>query len=155
MFLTTSSSGPHRRAPRVGLLAAVLLVGLALLPLIYIGLRAAEAGRNVAYWDEFETALALIMRLHTGVAPTAFIHELFSVNNEHRMVMSRLLFTASYGLTGTVNFSIISLLGNGCLLALCAILIVGAGSAARRLRLGLVLALGQFQLENGIGLAGG
>jgi hypothetical protein len=47
---------PRRRAPRVGLLATVLLVGLALFPLIYIGLRAAEAGRNVAYWDEFETA---------------------------------------------------------------------------------------------------
>ena len=148
MFLTTSSSGPHRRAPRVGLLAAVLFVGLALLPLIYIGLRAAEAGRNVAYWDEFETALALLMRLHTGVGPGVFLDELFAVNNEHRMVMSRLLFTASYWLTGTVNFSFISLLGNSCLLALCAILIVGAGTAARRLRLGLVLALGLFQLEN-------
>lgn len=139
---------PHRRAPRVGRLATVLLVVLALVPVIYIGLRATEAGRNVAYWDEFETALALIMRLHSGVAPTAFIHELFSVNNEHRMVMSRLLFTASYGLTGTVNFSVISLLGNLCLVALCAILIVGARTAARRLRLGLVLALGLFQLEN-------
>jgi hypothetical protein len=130
------------------LLATGLLVLLALLPLTYIGLRAAEAGRNVAYWDEFETALALIMRLHMGVAPGGFLEELFAVNNEHRMVMSRLLFTASYWLTGTVNFSVISLLGNFCLLALCAILIVGARTAARRLRLGLVLALGLFQLEN-------
>ncbi|MEY4814715.1 MAG: hypothetical protein RLZZ162_1788, partial [Verrucomicrobiota bacterium] len=148
MVLTTTSSVPRRRAPRVGLLATVLLVGLALLPLIYIGLRATEAGRNVAYWDEFETALALLMRLHTGVGSGVFLDELFAVNNEHRMVMSRLLFTASYWLTGTVNFSVISLLGNGFLLALCAILIVGAGTVTRRLRLGLVLALGLFQLEN-------
>ena len=124
------------------------LVALAILPLAYIGLRVTEAARNIAYWDEFETVLALIMHLHNGVAPTAFLGELFSVNNEHRMVMSRLLFTASYGLTGTVNFSFISLLGNLCLLGLCGILIVGARTAARRLRLGLVLALGVFQLEN-------
>ena len=139
---------PHRRAPRVGLVATVLLVLLSVLPLVYIGLRAAEAGRNVAYWDEYETALALIMRLHSGVTPGVFLDDLFSVNNEHRIVMSRLLFAASYGLTGTVNFSVISLFGNFCLLALCGILVVGARTAARRLRLGLVLALGLFQLEN-------
>ena len=148
MSALSSFPVPHRRAPRVGLLAAVLLVLLAVLPLGYIGLRAAEAGRNVAYWDEYETALALLMRLHSGVTPGVFLGDLFAVNNEHRMVMSRLLFTASYGLTGTVNFSVISLLGNLCLLGLCAILIVGARTAARRLRLGLVLALGLFQLEN-------
>lgn len=125
-----------------------MLVLLALLPLGYIGLRAAEAGRNVAYWDEYETALALIMRLHTGVTPGDLLNDLFAVNNEHRMVMSRLLFTASYGLTGTVNFSVISLIGNACLLALCAVLILGARTPARRLRLGLVLALGLFQLQN-------
>lgn len=139
---------PSRRAPTVGSLATVALVLLAIAPLIYIGLRAAEAGRNVAYWDEFETALALIMRLHTGVTPGAFLGDLFAINNEHRMVMSRLLFTASYWLTGTVNFAVISLLGNACLLGLCAILLVSAGTTARRLRLGLVLALGLFQLEN-------
>ncbi len=148
MPLPATSLVPHRCAPRVGLLPTVLLVLLALLPLTYIGLRAVEAGRNVAYWDEYETALALIMRLHTGVTPGVFLDELFAVNNEHRMVMSRLLFTASYWLTGTVNFSVISLIGNFCLLALCVLLIVGARTAARRLRLGLVLALGLFQLEN-------
>jgi len=126
----------------------VLLVLLAFLPLAYVGLRAVEASRNVAYWDEFETALALIMRLHSGVTPGVFLDDLFAVNNEHRMVMSRLLFAVSYGLTGTINFSAISLLGNFCLLALCAILLVGARTAPRRLRLGLVLALGLFQLEN-------
>ena len=148
--MSSASSLPVRRrhSPRVGRLAIVLLVLLALLPLAYIGLRAAEAGRNVAYWDEYETALALIIRLHSGVTPGVFLNELFSVNNEHRMVTSRLLFAASYGLVGTVNFSFVSLVGNFCLLALCGTLIVSARTAARRIRLGLVLALGLFQLEN-------
>lgn len=148
MSLPAPIASPRRRGPRISPLATVSLVLLALLPLGYIGLRAAEAGRNVAYWDEYETALALIMRLHTGVTPGDLLNDLFAVNNEHRMVMSRLLFVASYWLTGTVNFSVISVIGNFCLLALCALLVVGARAPARRLRLGLVLALGLFQLEN-------
>jgi hypothetical protein len=146
-YPATFLSPPRRLAPRERL-AAGLLVLLALLPLGYIGLRAAEAGRNIAYWDEYETALALIMRLHSGITPGTLLDELFSVNNEHRMVMSRLIFTASYWLTGTVNFTFISLLGNFCLLGLCATLLLSARTVARRLRLGVVLALGMFQLEN-------
>ena len=126
----------------------MLLVVLALIPLGYIGLRALEAGRNVAYWDEYETAIALVLRLHDGIAPAALLDELLAVNNEHRMVMSRVIFAGSYWLTGTVNFTVISLLGNASLVALCVLLVVGARTAERRLRLGVVLALVIFQLEN-------
>jgi hypothetical protein len=146
----TPAPGPvARRRPRdVRRLSTVLLVILALLPLGYIGLRALEAGRNFAYWDEYETAIALVLRLHNGIAADDLLDELLAVNNEHRMVMSRLIFTGSYWLTGTVNFTFISLLGNASLVALCVLLIVRAGTAARRLRLGVVLALVIFQLEN-------
>ncbi len=129
-------------------LIAGLLVLLALVPLAYVGLRSAEAGRNVVYWDEFETALALVLRLDTGLTPGAFLDELFAVNNEHRMVTSRLMFALSYWCTGTVNFSVVSLVGNGTLVALCLLLVGSARTAPRRLRLGLLLAFGLFQLEN-------
>lgn len=146
----TTPTVPRVRAGRLRprFLVTATLVLLALVPLGFVGVRAVEAARNVAYWDEFETAIALVLRLHSGIAPEAFLQELFAVNNEHRMVTSRLIFAASYWLTGTVNFSVISLIGNVSLIALCALLIAGAGTAARRLRLGLILALVVFQLEN-------
>jgi len=124
------------------------LVLLTLAPLAYVGQRAAEAGRNVAYWDEFETALALLLRIDRGITPAAFLQELFAVNNEHRMVTSRLLFAVSYWLTGTVNFSVICLLGNVTLVALCGLLVASARTALRRVRLGVILAFVIFQLEN-------
>lgn len=126
----------------------LLLVLIALFPLGYVGFRAVEAGGNVAYWDEYETAIALLLRLHDGARPDALFSEFVAVNNEHRMVMSRLIFAASYWLTGTVNFSAISFLGNACLLALCGLLVFAARTPARRLRLGVILALVIFQLQN-------
>ena len=87
----------------------VLAIGaLALLPVGYILIKAVAASRNVVYWDEFETALALILKLKEGTSPGEFLRDLFALNNEHRMVTSRLMFATSYWLTGTVNFSVIS-----------------------------------------------
>mgnify|MGYP001566215699 CR=1 FL=1 len=105
-------------------IAIGLLVLLALAPVAHIWTRAAEAGRNVVYWDEFDTALALVLRLDDGITAGEFLRELFAVNNEHRMVTSRLVYAASYWLAGTVNFAVISFLGNACLLALCVVLVV-------------------------------
>ncbi|MSU66826.1 MAG: hypothetical protein EXS38_12175 [Opitutus sp.] len=116
--------------------------------MVYIGLRVAEANHNIVYWDEFDTALALVLRLKTGMTPVAFLQELFAVNNEHRMVTSRLIFAASYWLTGGLNFTVINLIGNASLIALCTLLVLAAGTAARRLQLGVILAFGLFQLEN-------
>jgi len=44
----------------------------------------------------------------------------FHSNNEHRMVTSRLMFAASYWLTGTVNFHVIGAIGNLFLVGACA-----------------------------------
>lgn len=129
-------------------IAIGLLVLLALAPVAHLWTRAAEAGRNVVYWDEFDTALAFVLRLDDGITPGEFLRELFAVNNEHRMVTSRLVYATSYWLTGTVNFAVISFLGNACLMALCVLLVAAAGTAERRVRLGVVLGCGLFQLEN-------
>ena len=148
MSSPATSLAPSRRAPRVGLLATVVLVLLACLPVTYIAMRAVQAARNVAYWDEIEIAVALILRLNAGLSADAFLAELFSVCNEHRIVLSRLLFAVTYGLTGTVNFAFISLIGNAALLGLCLVLVGGARTASRRLRLVVILAFGLYQLGN-------
>ena len=123
-------------------------MALVAVPLLHIADRAIEAGRNIAYWDEYETALALILRLDRGDSPAAVLGDFFAVNNEHRMVTSRLMFAVSYWLTGTINFSIISLIGNATLLALAVLLVHAATTAERRLRLGVVLVFGIFHLAN-------
>lgn len=129
-------------------LTAFLLILLALVPILYMLSRTADARRNIVYWDEFDTALALVLKLKQGTTPTEFFHDLFAVSNEHRMVTSRLMFATSYWTTGTVNFSVISIIGNASIIALCVMLVVAAGTTARRLRLGLLLAALMFQLEH-------
>ncbi len=132
--------------PRLLFMAVVAIVSI--VPAGYVLSRAVEASANIVYWDEFDTALSLVLRLQDGVTPTAFFKELFAMNNEHRMVTSRLLFAASYALTGTVNFTFISLMGNASLVALVALLIASAGTPLRGLRMGVLLGFLLFQLEH-------
>lgn len=133
----------HRRG-----LAMITLAVVALAPAVFIFGHIDEARRDLVYWDEIDTALAFILKLKDGVAPVEFLQELFAINNEHRMVTSRLLFAASYWLSGTINFAWVELAGNATVVALCLLLVVGAGTSARRLRLGVLLACFVFQLEH-------
>ncbi len=123
-----------------------VFVILSLLPVAYIIGRAVEASSNIVYWDEFNTALALVLRLDEGTTVSQFLDQLFALDNEHRMVTSRLLFALNYWVTGTVNFKAVSVIGNSCLLALCVVLIMSAQTTLRRVRLGVVLAFVLFQL---------
>lgn len=121
---------------------------VSIVPAGYVLTRAVEASANIVYWDEFDTALSLVLRLQDGMTPTAFLGELFAMNNEHRMVTSRLLFAMSYALTGTVNFSFVSLMGNAAIVALVVLLIATAGTTLRSLRMGVLLGFLMFQLEH-------
>lgn len=125
-----------------------LIALLALAPVLFILERTAEGRRNVVYWDEFDTALALVLKLKDGTTPGAFLNQLFSLSNEHRIVTSRLMFATSYWLTGTVNFTFINILGNASIVALCILLVISAGTTMRRLRLGALLVCLLFQLEH-------
>jgi hypothetical protein len=138
-----TAPGPARRR-----LAIAALVLLALLPVLYVFDRTADARRNVVYWDEFDTALALILKLKEGQPADAFLKDLFAINNEHRMVTSRLLFATCYWLTGTINFTAIDFIGNATMFGLGALLIATAGSTLRRVRLAVLLSLALFQLEH-------
>lgn len=127
------------------------MIVLIALPIVRIFEFTADARRNVVYWDEFDTALALALKLDEGTTFTGFLTELSRVSNEHRMVTSRLLFAFLYWTTGSINFALLDLIGNGMLVAAVGVLACAAGGAARGargLRLGVVLAWVLFQLEH-------
>ena len=127
---------------------AVAWTLLAAIPVLYIAVTAVAASRNIVFWDEFDTALALILRIDAGADWRELLERFFAINNEHRMVTSRLLFALSYWLTGTVNFHVVGAIGNLFLLGACVTLIVATTGGYRRIRLGVVLAFMMFQLEH-------
>jgi hypothetical protein len=132
--------------PRGAALAFIL--ALALVPVGYILQRAAGVWRDIVYWDEIDTALGMLLRLDAGATAADYFRELFAINNEHRMVTSRLIFAASYWLTGTVNFTAMSVIGAATIVLLFAALVASAGGTARRAHLAVLLAALLFQLEH-------
>ncbi len=141
--LPPDSMGAFRRR-----FAVTLLAVLALLPALHIVSHTAPARRDIVYWDEFDTALAMLLRVREEPTAGRVLGELFAVNNEHRMVTSRALFLASYALTGSVNFVFLNVVGNATLLGLIALLLVHARTAERRILLAVVLAALFFQLQH-------
>src|SRR5688572_23929675 len=127
---------------------AILLVALSLVPAAFIGHHLVTVTRNVAYWDELDTAVQLLVQLDSGLGWRDFASRIFAVANEHRMVTSRLMFAGSYWLTGTINFAAISFIGNASLVVLCGLLIYAAATVERRVKLGLILAMLMFQWEH-------
>ncbi|MBI4621799.1 MAG: hypothetical protein HY736_01095 [Verrucomicrobia bacterium] len=132
---------------RSGLIAALLTV-VALVPVGFTLAQVALVIRNVAYWDELDTAIAMLLKFEAGASWREVLNQLFAVNNEHRMLTSRLFYAGSYWLTGTVNFIVIGIVGNLCLIGLCALLVATAGPLARRVRMGVLLAFLMFQLQH-------
>lgn len=142
MLLASSRPKLARRfAPWVCMLLAAIPVG-------YIAFVAAAASRNIVFWDEFDTALALILRIDAGAGWPELRQLFFAIDNEHRTVTSRVLYAASYWLTGTINFHVIGAIGNLFLVGACAALVLAVTGAERRIRMGVVLAFFMFQLEH-------
>ena len=123
-----------------------MLTLLAFVPVAFIGFDVVAASRNIVYWDEFDTVLDLLLTLDAGIGFREFFERIFAINNEHRMITSRLLFAGSWWLTGTVDFRIIGAIGNLFLVALCVTLVASTHTTSRRLRLGVILACLMFQL---------
>lgn len=121
---------------------------LAALPFAYICTQIVIYSRNIVFWDEFDTALDLILRINAGADWRELVQRFFAINNEHRTVTSRLMFAASYWLTGTVNFHVIGAIGNLFIVGACATLVGATQGWERRLRLAVVLSFLLFQLEH-------
>jgi hypothetical protein len=113
-----------------------------------MAVRTALVLRNVAYWDEIDTVLDFLLKL--SAAPTAHdvFTQLFALNNEHRIVTSRVLLALSYWLTGTVNLAVLGVVGNLFVVGACAVLVATAGTLYRKLQLALLLACLLFQLQH-------
>jgi hypothetical protein len=127
-------------------LAIGLFTLMALVPLVFIGFRVFEATRNIVYWDEFDTVLDLLLQLDAGMNVRDFFERIFAINNEHRMLTSRLIFVTIWWLTGMVDFRIIGAIGNLFLVGFCLALVYNAGTAERRVGLGVLLGALMFQL---------
>jgi hypothetical protein len=124
------------------------LIALALLPVMFMTVHSLLAMRNAAYWDEIETVLDFLLKLKASPAWPDTLAQLFSTGNEHRTMTSRLLFAVSYWLTGSVNFVIIGIIGNLFIFGVGAVLIATAGTAVRRVQLGVICAFLFFQLQH-------
>lgn len=121
---------------------------LAALPVAYIASHVIAASRNIVFWDEFDAALDLILKIDSGIGWREILHRFFAVSNEHRMVTSRVLFAVSYWTTGSVNFHAITAIGNSFIVVACLLLVWSQRTFASRIRLGLILSLLVFQLEH-------
>ncbi|MBI5769255.1 MAG: hypothetical protein HZA93_15785 [Verrucomicrobia bacterium] len=136
-----------RRSSAWPRLAPCLLAIVAALPVGWIAAQVAGALRDIAYRDEIDTALALLVRIDSGGGFLDFLRHFFS-GDEHRRITSRLIFAGGYWLDGSVDFRWLTVIGNSFLLVACALLIAAVEGEVRRLRLAAVLALVVFQLEN-------
>ena len=150
MAADTDSPNPAASHPNSGWrrLGIGVLFLLAAVPVWRVLDLTADARRNVVYWDEFDTTLAFVLKLDSGPSAAEFVRELFSINSEHRMVVSRLIFAANYWLTGGIDFVTFNWIGNLAILAACLALVLQPGAAGRRLLLGLTLSVFVFQLGN-------
>ncbi|MBI5769257.1 MAG: hypothetical protein HZA93_15795 [Verrucomicrobia bacterium] len=137
-------TGPARRHR----MFPALLVIAAAVPVIFVAARIAGACRNLPFWDEFDSVLALLLRLDSGPGWREFFSQLFQLDSEHRTVVSRLIVAAGFGFTGGVNFDVLCVLGNLSLVLMCGLLLATLPAAASRVRLGVVLAFGLFHLEH-------
>ena len=124
-----------------------LIIGAALCPVLFIGWRIFLTNPNIAFWDDLDSTLGFLLRFDGAGSWQERLVQLFALEAEHRTVTSRLIILVMHWLTGSVNFSVIGILGNLSLLGLCGLLISTAGSTPRRIMLGSILAFGIFHLE--------
>lgn len=127
---------------------ALALAILAVAPVLHLWSQAAGVQRDIAYWDEYDTALALVLKLADGLGGWPLVAELVGVNNEHRIVASRVLFAVLFWSRGTLDFATVGVIGNSTVVALGLVLMAGVRPGARRLRLAVLLGLLLFQWEH-------
>ncbi|PAW68812.1 MAG: hypothetical protein B9S34_01190 [Opitutia bacterium Tous-C1TDCM] len=116
--------------------------------MFYIARQVTVWVRNIPHWDEYDTVLDFLLQLERGAGWTETLQACFAVNNEHRMLASRLLFAFAYWLGGGVDFALLAAAGNLFLLAAFGVLLAREGDPAARLRLAAVFSLSVFHLQH-------
>jgi hypothetical protein len=127
-----------------------VLVLLAVLPIVHVGAQVARWTRNIPIWDEFDTALDLLIALDATPNPSVgdVGERLFALQNEHRTVVSRLIFATGYWLGGGINFIALAVLGNLFLAGVFWCLLAQVRESAARLRLAAIFSLVVLQLQH-------
>ena len=121
---------------------------VALVPIAHLAVEVGRWVRNIPNWDEFDTVLAFLAALDAGVGPGEVMERLVAVQNEHRTVVSRLLFAVAYWLWGGVNFAVLAVIGNLFLVGVFLRLLLAVPEVASRARLAVIFAFGVFQLQH-------
>ena len=121
---------------------------LATLPIAFVAMEVATWVRNIPNWDEFDTVLDFLLALDSGARGQEIAGRLLAVQNEHRMLASRLLFATSYWISGGINFIALAVIGNLFLLGIFARFVGGRSETAPRLRLAAIFSLTVFQLQH-------
>lgn len=120
----------------------------AAVPFLLITLQVTTWIRNIPNWDEFDTVLDLLLALDQQPGPLDLARLLFEANNEHRILLSRLLFAASYWIGGGINFAALAVVGNLFLLGATAIAVTSASGQLPRFRLAAMLGATAFSLSH-------
>lgn len=121
------------------------LVACALIPVAFIVARISLNLRNIPYADEFEVVLDHLVRLSGSSSLSEWLQSWFSVQNEHRMMTSRLLVTALHFGMGEIDFKVLAVIGNLFLFGACGLILHHVGTWRRRAILAFVLACVIFQ----------
>lgn len=124
------------------------LVACSLIPVAFIVARIALNLRNIPYADEFEVVLDYLVRLTASSRSADWWSSWFSVQNEHRMMTSRLLVTALHFGMGGIDFKLLAVIGNLFLFGACGLILHHVGSWRRRAVIGFVLACVVFQNQH-------
>jgi len=136
------------RVPKLSRLATLAYVACAAAPLAFLTVQVATWIRNVPNWDEFDTVLAFLLKISEGGGWNEFVHQCLAVNNEHRMLASRLIFAACYWLSGGIDFAVLAVIGNLFLAGAFGVLLAREQSGPARLRLAAVFGLAVFHLQH-------
>jgi hypothetical protein len=127
---------------------ACIYTVLATLPIGFVAIQIASWVRNIPNWDEFDTVLDFLIALDSGASAREFFALLFHVANEHRMLVSRLIFASAWWLFGSVNFIALAVVGNLFLACVFWQLLASVKDVGARLRFAAIFALGVFHLQH-------
>ena len=141
-----SSSPVPARTPLSWRTAILLL--LAACPVLFIAMQVAMWTRNIPNWDEFDTAIDLLIALDLRPSLPEIGDRLFALQNEHRTAVSRLIFAVSYWISGGIDFVALAVLGNLFLAGVFWLLLARVDAGPARLRLAAIFSLAVFQLQH-------
>lgn len=124
-----------------------LWAALALLPILYYALTLIRYAWNMPYMDDYPVLVDFLNRW-SGASMSEQVSLLLEQNNFHRVVWVKVLALINVGVTGSVNFTFLQLVGNAALLLTAWVLYRASSSLNRWAFLPALFLIFQFQSWN-------